>query len=237
MKVTPIKSLAITVIIAGIIIPSAVSAQTDSLKPRAVKNDNYALSIDLTTPFASFNPQYKVGVYFPREKNIEYSIQFGFGHEAITPYIPFKKLLNPPNDELEKYKFVELCPQIRFYSAFEKTLYMAYLFQLQYKEQHYYDGGYIRTAISDPQNISYIQADYKSVRLGINSIAGWAPRFKNKVGFDLYLGFGVRMLFNRHSNVEEGGSEVTGTYRYKTNWDGIRLGYIIIGGLNFIYIL
>lgn len=87
-------------------------AQTDSLKMPPEKK-KYALTLDITTPFAWKNPRYKLGVYFPRRNNIETSLQVGFGHEAINPYIPFLNLM-PSHNELENYVFVEVCPEIRF---------------------------------------------------------------------------------------------------------------------------
>lgn len=124
-----------------------------------------------------------------------------------------------------------------FYSKFLEYAYSAYNLQYQYKEQRYYDSGYIRSVFFALNKISYYQADYYSTRFEINAIVGYAPWLWELIGFDIYVGFGVRFLSNHYGNVLEGGYTSNSLYKHKINYEGVHTDLYLAGGLKIFYIL
>jgi len=65
---------------------------------------------------------------------------------------------------------------------------------------------------------------------------GFAPVFANKWGFDIYAGFGIRMLYNEYLNVQNVEDSYEEALVNKAQWEGLRLGGNISSGLKFFYL-
>jgi hypothetical protein len=228
MNLKPTKSQILQLLAIHVLLFFAynIFSQTDSVFSNKALKRNYSITFNLFKPLDLENPRYAFGVGFLTSPNTKYHLEAGFGHEKITPY----------NYDYNKYMMAELQGEIRFYNRFLKETYTAYQIYVQYVERHLENGTYIGNM--QLFCLNYLETDYTSSRCGIKSVVGYSPVYSNRWGFDLYMGFGLRLMWNSFLNTRYDSQYEMGnqSVRNRAYWEGLRIGYTVAGGLKVFYL-